>query len=177
MAGRLDTTVNIVTLVTCVAVLSAISTQYISSSKSRPTAAPRIRVGEALPSVVDFKPGEATHTLLMYLKSDCKYCALNIPLYQRLSEAAERQGSRRIKLRVLTTDASDTASSYIKANGLPPLDIKVIPVDLIPQLRLPGTPTLVLADDRGIVKRVWFGALDATRQEEVFRTLFDAAGG
>jgi hypothetical protein len=99
---------------------------------------------------------------VLYLGVHCQYCAASMPFYRQLSE--------------LRTDGKSATMLWAVSKD-PPGEIK----DLLAKeqvyvsgiyrtqkdLAIRGTPTLLIVDSSGIVRRVFEGQLDLTREHEV----------
>lgn len=127
---------------------------------------PYLEAGDSL-NLDGLRLDDASLTVLLFLQSTCQYCTDNVPFYVRLrSEIERRTGVQRPRLAVVTRDDHDVASSYLRTHD--------ITVDqLITGARLPdkvwATPTVVLLSPSGVVRGVWAGRLDSSRQQEVKR--------
>lgn len=114
--------------------------------------------------------GESRQTLLLAFSNECGYCAESAPYYKRLAEESGRHGTRFVA--VAKTPVEDSRS-YLAAHG--------IAANLIVQARLStiginNVPTLLLVDERGIVRNVWVGKLSGAAENEVMGRV-GAAGG
>ena len=115
---------------------------------------------------VDFAAAPAT--LLIVIREDCRFCQDSIPFYRQLSDARIKQPGSGVRLVVASTDVSESLASFLKS--------KEIRVDHISNvqagdLKVPGTPALLLIDRSGKVAKVWRGRLAERQQKEVLLTL------
>ena len=126
----------------------------------------------ALPS--DYKPGDVlgdvglefsavSKTLIVAVQSRCQFCAASMPFYARLM--ASRPSTVRVV--VVTPGGAKEGALYVKEHGFAP-DL-VIPFQ--PALTIKATPTLILADQRGVVEASWTGLLSKDREAEVLRAI------
>ena len=155
-------------VVVAVVVLGVIGIRYTSFSGT-PTdfRTPGDRaVGEQLDSVVvgiDFGAGEKT--LVMALDSDCVFCQQSMPFYRRLLEA-----DRADTQIVVATSPDDSAIvDYLSTERVSPDNVVFVAPGTLP---VPGTPTLLLVDDQGLITHAWVGLLDDYREAEVISSLF-----
>jgi hypothetical protein len=72
---------------------------------------------------------------------------------------------------MLTVDDAGTAGRYVADNKLMLNGVVPIPSSKYEQLRVPGTPTLILVDRAGVIQQMWLGKLDASREAQVISAL------
>jgi hypothetical protein len=106
--------------------------------------------------------------LLLVVSPTCHFCVESADFYRRLLTAL--QGSP-VRVTALLLNRTDEAPEYLKR--LP------VPVTHVPggvrQLRVRGTPTILLVDRNGIVQNVWVGKLPIEKENEVIATAVAAA--
>jgi hypothetical protein len=105
-------------------------------------------------------------TLLMVLSRDCHFCTESAPFYQRLSrETAGRPG---IHLLALFPQEAEEGRKYLDNLGISVNEIRqAAPAST----GAGGTPTLILVDQNGIIKKSWVGKLSAPEESEVLSQL------
>jgi len=123
-----------------------------------------IKVGDAmtLPSV-DWKANRRSVVLL--LQRNCGYCSKSAPFYNRLIPEAKSKN-----VRVIAAMPGPIADSkeYVAGLGLPMEEVLNANFSL---LKVRGTPTVAIVDDRGIVTKVWRGYLESDKEKEVLTSL------
>ena len=105
-------------------------------------------------------------TLLLVLQKGCRFCTESAPFYQQLiKETANRTGT---KLVALLPDSVNDGKQYLDEIGVSISDIRqVAPRDI----RVGGTPTLILVNESGVVVDVWKGKLRPEKEAEVLSKL------
>jgi thioredoxin-related protein len=132
-----------------------------------------LQKGDRLAVARDLDVDRADQTLLLVLRSACRYCTESMPFYSRLSRRLQDEQSRtRLQLVVVTRDEPETAGLYLREHGLVVQRTVQLTPDLAKALKVPGTPSLVLVDRTGLVRNVWFGKLDSEREKRVEDALF-----
>jgi hypothetical protein len=101
-------------------------------------------------------------TLVLALQKGCHFCAESAPFYRRLAGEAAQHGKVRL-LAVLPGELTES-KAYLESLGVPVTEMRRVPLSAIP---VRGTPTLILVDHNGVVKRVWIGQLPPEQQAEV----------
>lgn len=137
---------------------------YVVSARSQSgvAGAPRTyRVGDRLDNVSELGIGASPRTLIVWIRSGCRFCAESMPFYSRLSRQP-----RRSQIVVAGLEPPDQLRAYVDSQGFSPDKVVTVRPGA---LQLTGTPTLVLVDASGVVLNVWKGKLPNTAAEEEVR--------
>jgi hypothetical protein len=102
--------------------------------------------------------------LLLVLSVGCRFCSESADFYKRL--AAERGNSSRVRLAGVFPQDRKAASKYLQELGLSVDTVLQMPLS---SMGVAATPTLILADNRGLVKKLWMGQLSTQRETEVLK--------
>lgn len=170
MSAKLETAVNVMTLLTSIIVLGMIG-QRTWVSSHRPSPPQLFREGERIPIFDGLDVSKVARTLVMVVRHDCRYCAESLPFYRTLSQSLSDNNPVGSQLVIVTVDDLETAKQYVRDNQLNISAIVPVPPARRSELRVPGTPTLMLVDRDGRIQRMWVGTLDPTRQKEVTAAL------
>lgn len=152
-------------VVMCVAVAIAAINQVVLS-RSRPPSPPRpqpIADGTKLELPASLTADGQTPALLLVLSTTCRYCTASMPFYARLSSLPEVT-SGRVRLTVVSLQTPPQMREYLEKHGLA---IDAIVTTIESGFSVPGTPTIVLADARGVVTASWSGQLPGEEEERV----------
>jgi hypothetical protein len=166
-----DYLVSVATLVLAVSAVWMIVNNSIGAS-GKQQAPPAYVVGDTVPAIdgVDFS--EAAKTLLVVMKSDCPYCTASSDFYRRLlTEQRERNAPVKI---VFIAPADDSRFDvYLGENQLPTSSVARCTAG---QLKIRGTPTLLLVDKKQRVEGKWDGKLPTrTEEDAVVKAVFGKA--
>jgi hypothetical protein len=138
---------------------------YLLPNTREPSAGPQLRAGMSLslPNL-DWKTDQ--QTVLLVLSKNCHYCTESGPFYRRLVQQAATNNHTR----VIAAFSQDVTAAR---NYLTSLDISINEVMQVSPVTIgtPGTPTVVLVDNRGVVKDVWPGKLSSEKEAEVLARL------
>jgi hypothetical protein len=104
-------------------------------------------------------------TLVLILKRDCRYCDQSIPFYRTLVKNTQSSLLRTIVL--IPVDESKPFKTW-------GLEVDAVIPTRLTDLKVRGTPTILIIDRRGRIDRIWSGLLDERHQNEV-RTAIDVA--
>lgn len=156
---------NIVNVVVVLAGLSVVWAVWSRQGRSEP---PSYTLGERLGDIDGVTFQDSDWTLVMAIRQDCSFCEDSLPFYRRLT-TARRQGSHTAnRVVVVSTDAEQALGEYLTRNGVTVDSV----VSIRPgQLKIPGTPHLLLVGPDGLVRGVWRGKLAAAQEAEVFTEL------
>jgi thiol-disulfide isomerase/thioredoxin len=105
-------------------------------------------------------------TVVLAISQGCHFCSESAPFYQQLAQAVRANADAQL-LAVLPQEDAE-ARRYVEGLGLKIDDIRKVSLDSI---GVSGTPTLILVDRAGKVKKVWVGQLPAERESEVTSSL------
>ena len=121
-----------------------------------------------------YQPGEAFQpllppnsgtkpTLVLWLHSKCRYCEESIDFYKRIAG-----GSAKPRLILMGRESTRVLADYASRHKL---NVDHVMHVVRNDVRLTGTPTLVLVDASGVVRRVWMGRLSLREELSVLETV------
>lgn len=105
---------------------------------------------------------KSEHTLLMFLNTHCGFCKKSEPFYRKLSNEVTDQ--RQVRLIALFPQHVEEGKEYLDSAGIKVDDV-IHPVS--GDLKVTGTPTLVLVDKNGIATNEWIGFLSPSQETDV----------
>lgn len=158
---RLELITNLAVIVTSVALLVFLGNSWYESHR-----APQLRVAQVqalvgrtvqLPGVDFTRKG---NTLLIAVSSTCHFCQESQPFYRQL---ANTPGATANIVAVLPMPQHD-AENYVHTTISPSLQVVSASLGTI---GVNSTPTLLLVDSHGKVKKAWIGKLDQATQQQV----------
>lgn len=127
---------------------------------------PEYSQGDPMPQVAKLGLPEADFTLLMFLRSSCRYCTESMPFYSRLKEARDR-GAGSVRLAALSAEPQDLLDGYLSAYKVAVDSTVALSPSQFSEFRVRGTPTLILVDRKNVVRKVWIGLLEPAQEAEV----------
>jgi hypothetical protein len=105
-------------------------------------------------------------TLVLALRQGCRFCAESASFYKRLTQLAG--DSKRLHLMVVLPQDPSQGRKYLKDLDI---DIGDVQRGEFAALNIAYTPTLLLLDRKGSVRRIWVGKLSERRESEVLQEL------
>jgi hypothetical protein len=123
--------------------------------------------GGTLPSVQGLTYADSARTLLLVMNAHCVYCAESVPFYNRIVEAQTSAGSP-VKIVALFPNPDAEVKTFVDNRSL---KATVMSGANLSQLKLAGTPTVVLVDGAGRIQDFWVGKLTPESEEEVLRSV------
>jgi hypothetical protein len=138
------------------------------TKKALPTSSPlttkrEVWVGDTLPALKNYSWGEYDHSLVLAARVECQYCRASVPFYRQLRSMIAVT-TKRVGFIAVFPNPPDKVGAFLDRFGL---DIPAVSSMPLEQLSVSGTPTLILADSKGAVVRVWIGELDAEERREL----------
>jgi peroxiredoxin len=137
-----------------------------AAASASPAAARRVyNPGEALPQLAPIDFARADRTVVLVLRKGCTYCDKSMPFYQKLLTGV-RKVRPGVQVAVVSSDPVEVSREYLAGNQL---DVNAIATSR--ELKVPGTPTVIVVDKQGKVAKVWVGLLDMKQQQDVWDSL------
>ena len=106
------------------------------------------------------------HTIVLAMRSDCKFCTESGPFYKTL--VAKQASQSKVGLVAVLPDDVESSRRYLNSLGVSVADVKKAELD---SLGVPGTPTILFVDSTGLVTDAWIGRLTPITEAEVLRQL------
>jgi len=103
--------------------------------------------------------------VVLALSTTCHFCTESAGFYRELVQQCQKQHVRMV---AVLPQAVNEAQSYLKNEGV---TVDEVRQGSFSELQISGTPTLLLLDNSGVVKSVWFGKLPAEKEKEVLAKL------
>jgi len=101
-------------------------------------------------------------TLLLVVSPSCHICSESMPFYQRLAkDSAARM--------LFAVPEAAAGKAYVAQNNLAQVNVGELTPAAAAGIR--GTPTLLLLDASGIIRRQWVGKISSSAEAEVTRAL------
>jgi len=103
--------------------------------------------------------------VLLVLQKGCHFCTDSAPFYRNLIK--QTQG-KDVKVIAVLPQSDEEAKSYLRDLNITGIEVKQSSLN---SLEVGGTPTIVVADDKGRITDVWFGRLQPDKENEVLAKL------
>jgi hypothetical protein len=126
----------------------------------------QIKIGSRI-SLPDVDWELKNRTLLLMLSTTCHFCSESAGFYNQI--VAETRSKGRIGLIAVFPQDIISATNYLDKIGVP---LHLVHQASFVALGVPGTPTLILVSNKGIVENVWTGSLSVEKQREVMDITF-----
>jgi thiol-disulfide isomerase/thioredoxin len=167
--NRLDRVTNVAMLLVCVGVLAELASRHAGFSRSAPArqTPPVYAAGEKLAPIAGLTLDTDRPSLLLVVRSGCNYCKQSVPFYQQLvQEVREKQA--KVRLVGVCVESNEACAEYFKTTKVAvDRTVGVEPGTL----KIAGTPTLLLVDQKGTVSSVWTGALAKDVEQRLLKTV------
>ncbi|HET8773913.1 MAG TPA: hypothetical protein VFP80_08990 [Thermoanaerobaculia bacterium] len=164
MARKLEIATNIAILIAATLASVVLVRNFLFPRTANSARPPSVAVGTTL-SVPGFDWRSNGNTVVLALSTNCHFCSESAPFYRRLADELSR---RRVHLTAVLPQDANESGEYLRALQLAFGDVRQIPLRT---LQIRGTPTLLLVDERGVVRHVWEGKLTAEREQQVLETV------
>lgn len=129
-----------------------------------------VKVGDQLLGLQAYSWKAHERTLVLALRNGCHFCDESMPFYRRL---AKLEQSNQIDAHLVAVFPDDPAAVR-QVVETQQLAIEAVPGIELGQMKVQGTPTLLLVDEEGRVSKVWIGALPPEGEAEVVAAISKA---
>jgi peroxiredoxin len=159
---KIELAVNILLAVSVVVILAIVVKRHLPRSQP---ASPTLQIGlGARIDIVNVDWAKNGKTLVFFLKKDCVYCNYSAQFFRQLIDDAAK---RHINVLAVLPGPPEESREYLSSLGLSIQHIEsASPLDY----KVPGAPSILFVDERGIVRSVWIGA-DPSKQTEMRQEL------
>jgi hypothetical protein len=169
VAKKVEVSANIAIILVATLLAAVLVERYLLAPKTPgkgASAEALLRPGSRL-SLAGVDWGKSDRTLLMVLSTNCHYCNESAPFYQRLAQEKAKWGGKARLVAVMPQETSES-QKYLGEHGIAVDEIKQASPGAV---QAPGTPTLLLVDQTGIVTNAWVGKLTPDKESEVLDRL------
>jgi thioredoxin-related protein len=126
-----------------------------------------LSVGEKINTPRGYDWHRLAPTLVVAVRDGCVYCERSYPLYKRL-EDLERDNHLKAHILMVMPDDSIRAAALLSSHGITSQTIAGTPLT---DIKVSGTPTLLLVDADGRLLQSWIGELNASKADALIAQL------
>jgi rhodanese-related sulfurtransferase len=105
-------------------------------------------------------------TLLLAMRTDCKFCTESAPFYRRLASAVRNE--RKARIVVVFPEHENGAEAYVRQLAITADEVRYVSLD---SLGIKNTPTVAIVNDQGAVTNFWVGRLPPRGESAVMKAL------
>lgn len=165
MRSRID---NVATGLLIAACLCVIATSIDNAAILRRLAAHRagprgFTQGQALIGVAGGDFARANHTVVLFIRRDCRFCIDSLPFYRRLGATAVHH-SGLLRIVAASTEVATGLGAYLRTQGI---EVDATVTVSSSALVTGATPTVVLVDPRGVIEGSWVGRQGGKGEAEI----------
>jgi hypothetical protein len=166
--SKLDTIANIAIIVVCIIASVVLVRNYFFAPKA-PGAPPQAEKGDQFQVLQAALPAGTDRALVLAVAPTCHFCTESIPFYKRLVDERNQKGSQvKVVVAVPAAEAKEQEAKMFADHGVQP--DAVVQVSF-PDIKVPGTPTVMLVDNKGKVLDVWVGKQEAGGEKKILASL------
>ncbi len=113
--------------------------------------------------------GKDVASVLLFFSNKCHFCEESMPFYKRLTSLrTASSGFAVVGIYPEDIENQTDEETYLARHGVAVDSLQAMSFS---KLMLPGTPTLLLLDRSKVVRGIWTGRLDHSKEEEVLQRL------
>lgn len=166
---RVELLTNVAIIIVAILLSVVLVKRFIRTNTNErvrpPRATSELARGDKVP-LEGMKWAKNGRTVLLVLQKGCRFCTESAPFYQRL--VRETSGRNNIRLIALLPQPSNDGKQYLDEIGVGIVDIRQVSLS---QVKVSGTPTLILVNDDGVATDVWEGKLPSEVESQVLSKL------
>jgi len=162
---RLRTALNSERLLTALAVAAGVwfIAEAVGAALPARDVATTVRPGDRI-DLTELALAGGAPTLLIALQEDCRWCDESAAFYRDLLTS---NATGALRIAVLVPYSADAGRSQVDRYGLG--DVEVRQADFA-DLKIAGTPSILLVGPNGYLKKAWLGRLSTSAEAAVFAT-------
>ena len=157
---------NVLIIVVAVLCLGAVAQKYLRPAQPAPPGVKIPSVGDRISSL-DINWSTHSKNVLLVLQAGCHYCTESADFYRTLVQQAK---GKDVSVTAVLPQSSEEAGKYMNKLQLSDIAVKQSSLDA---LDVSGTPTVILADEKGRITNVWVGKLPSNQQKDVLASLLE----
>ena len=173
---KIELAANTLIIVVCAALLFTFVQKYYPfnappASRKSAQAQARASSGPDLPKVGDkvslagFDWSKSNKNVLLVLQKGCHFCSESAGFYRNLIRQTKDKG---VNIVAVLPQTKDEAEGYLRDLSISGIEVRQ---SLLDSLLVAGTPTIIVANDKGEITDVWLGKLPAEKESEVISKL------
>lgn len=157
--------IEITTNALIVLVLLMIGGTYVKSRMGSHTVS--LSPGEKISAPHGYDWRNHDQTLVVAVRQGCVYCERSYPLYRRL-EGLEHDNHLKAHMLIVMPDDPANEAAVLKSQGI---SSQSVPSTVLNDIKVSGTPTLLLVDANGRLLQSWVGELEPSKAEALVAQL------
>jgi thioredoxin-related protein len=157
--------VEIVTNILIAVVILMIGTTYLKSHTGHHEAS--LSPGEQINAPHGYKWRNHDQTLVVAVRKGCVYCERSYSLYRRL-DGLEHSNTLKAHMVIVMPDDPASGAELLRSQQITSQSIPDTPLG---DVKVSGTPTLLLVDANGRLLQSWVGELDSSKAEALVAQL------
>lgn len=174
LSKKLESAANVATIVLVVLVgwtllRANFAPSPVAGANGQQPPAPKVGLNLNQTPLKDINWATNKNTLVLGLQTTCHFCTDSAPFFQKLALAA----SGNTKIVAVLPQTVDESKQYLSKLGVRVDEIRTAPLSSI---NVSGTPTIMLVNDKGVVKNVWVGKLQEEQQTQVLTAIAPPGG-
>jgi len=171
---RIKVALDFATLFACVGIAGVVLTRFGAANSSR-RAAPQpvssesteLVRGSSVGRLRDVEFGQSDRTLIIFARSDCRYCTGSLPFFRDIANNPLRD-PKGLQVVVVGLDSLQQTKDFLRQGGVNA--DRVLPM-LSEMPRVRAVPTLVLVTRKGVIENVWIGEQPGPRRMAILSAL------
>lgn len=160
---KVELTANILIIAVALLVGGVYVQGYFSKAASPSSQRELPQVGDRV-ALPDFDWSKSNKNVLLVLQKDCHFCTESAGFFRNLIRTKDEG----VNVVAVLPQEKPEAEQYLRGLGISGIEVRQ---SLLDELLVAGTPTIIVADDKGAITDVWLGKLPPEKEHEVLARL------
>lgn len=161
---KIELIANILIIIAAVFLIGLIAQKNFFSESSNTPSSKYPTIGNKIP-FDDVDWSKSNKNVFLVLQSGCRFCTESAEFYKRLIQ--QTQG-KNVNIIAVFPQNKTEAEEYLKSLGISGIEVRQSQLNL---LQVGGTPTIIIANDKGEISKFWIGKLLPDKEVEVINQL------
>lgn len=164
LSQKVEQAANVLIIIAAILLIGFIAKKHILSFPATQHERIHPTIGSKV-NLPDVSFSNQPKTLILALQTGCRFCNESAPFYKHIIESVR---GKNLKLVAAFPTSIEESAAHLRDLGLDNVDVRRSPLDVI---KVGGTPTLILVNEKGEVTDFWVGKLTPDKETEVIDKL------
>jgi len=161
---KIELAANILIIVVAILVVGILAQKYLFSHNPAVPPPKSPAIGDRV-SLADFDWSKSNKNVLLVLQKGCHFCSESADFYRRMIQQAKDKNVNVVAVLPQSKDEADKYLDDLRLSGIPTRQSS------LSSLKVGGTPTIIIADDKGEITDLWLGKLTPQKEIQVLNKI------
>lgn len=164
ISQKVEFIANILIVIVAILFIGILVQKYILSNFTSSSLPLSPTIGNKV-SLPDTNWSKSNKNVLLIMQKGCHFCSESAEFYKNLIQQTQ---NKNVTIIAVLPQNKVEAEEYLTSLGISGIEIKQISLD---SLQVSGTPTIIIANDKGEISNFWIGKLPSDKETEIINQL------